>query len=58
MDRPSPIFLNTQLRIGRHSDSAVLLLIRDDHLLKVTLHLGRSSLRTNPALLSIRLNSS
>src|SRR6201987_5810969 len=36
MDRPSPIFLNTQLRIGQHSDSAVLLLIRDDHLLKVT----------------------
>ena len=39
MDRPSPIFLNTQLRIGQHSDSAVLLLIRDDHLLKV-IHQG------------------
>src|SRR5258705_2487915 len=26
----------SQLRIGQHSDSAVLLLIRDDHLLKVT----------------------
>src|SRR4029077_11483003 len=36
MDRPSPIFLNTQIRIGQPSDSAVLLLIRDDHLLKVT----------------------
>ena len=36
MDRQSPILLNTQLRIGQHSDSAVLLLTRDDHLLKVT----------------------
>src|SRR5580765_8345595 len=36
MDRSSPIFLNTQFRIGQHSDSAVLLLIRDDYLLKVT----------------------
>src|ERR1700741_4647290 len=32
MDRPSPIFLNTQLRIGQHSDSAVRLLIREDHM--------------------------
>ena len=28
--------VNSQLSIGQHSDSAVLLLIRDDHLLKVT----------------------